>query len=632
MRLIRLIAAVLLVLGVLVSGVLATDTEMLFFWPGCALLGAAGVLAAVNWRMRVYSAPSDLCLLSVVLLAGYLVSRGLWSPVASYARVEIMMVLGGLVAYLLTSTMLSHPQWRMALLVAVVLLLVGNLIVGSIHFSGKWSFHVVPHFARSYGEGRVGGFFNNANHLAAFLTIALMLLSGVMLFGRAGVTWKLLMGFLCIAGSIGLVLTWSRAGLFGLACGSATLFLLSLWIVWRTNRHLFGMLAGGGLVVLGLGGAVLYQVGAESIKHRMANSPVENDVRRYIWASGLQQHALSPVTGMGARMFTDYGITLRQPGTPVHQNDPIFVHNEYIQMLADYGWVGLGLLALVLILHLVNGVAFLRWFVNWRFGETSEVRSDSLGLAVGCVAALIATLVHAVLEFHFHTGARVVLAAVLCGVLMNPGFNLESHTPLRIPGLRVVAKLALAAAGAALIGGVIRWAPADYAATQADLAAGRQEPEGEMYWLDKALKNDETNAELHYRRGLLRLKQGVDPASPAGRKVLAEAGEDLQRAVEINPWHYLYPVALTDVLDAQQKTSEALVSAMMAIRAAPWHEEARLSLAMHYTRAGEFADAEKAFLWAREAPAKNKDGELTWFDYYKDMLGLAQMLAVKPRS
>jgi O-antigen ligase/Flp pilus assembly protein TadD len=556
-----------------------------------------------------------------------MLGRGLLSPVGSHARVDIVMLLSGFVTYLLTATTMSHPRWRIALLGTIALMVIGNLVVGFIHFSGSWSFHVVPHFARTFSEGRVGGFFNNANHLAAFLSVSIILVGGIIAFGRASVTWKLLLGFLCFAAAVEVVLTRSRAGMAGLAVAACVFILLSLWLVWRTNRHLFIMvLIGGGVFTL-ISTGVLYQVAMEPIKQRLAGSPLETDVRLGIWQSGLQQYALSPATGMGSRMFTEYGQTFRSPNTPIYQPDPVFVHNEYLQMLADYGWVGISLLVLVILLHLGNGLRFLDWFIQWRFLETSEVRSDSLGLTVGSLAALIGALVHAAFEFHFHVGAMVIMGSVLAGVLMNPGFSLESHTPLRVPFLRPVSKVALALAGAALLGTTLRWASADYAASGASLAAMRGDTDGELSLLQRALKNDPRNAELYFRRGLARLRNGLNPSTAKGKAMLELIAEDFRTAVELNPWRYLYAVALTDALDAQGRSSEALVSAMMAIRAAPQHEEARLALAMHYTRTGELEAAERAFLWARQSSAQHIGEEASSLDFYREMLRLGRLLA-----
>lgn len=458
--------------------------------------------------------------------------------------------------------------------------------------------------------------------------MSFLLLLGIAFFGRAGIAAKLLLGFLCVAAAIELRLTLSRAALLGVGIGAAVLVALSLWMVWRTNRHLFGMIAAGGVLIVLIGGAVMYQVGSENLRRRMANSPVESDVRLSIWRSGLHQHALAPLFGTGSRTFSDYGMMLREAHAPGHQKDPVFTHNEYLQMLGDYGWTGMALMSCVLVLHLWNGLRFVRWFADWRFGETGEVRSDSLGLAIGSIAALVAGLAQAVFEFHFHVPSMILLAAFCCGVLMNPGFKLESHQPLRVPGLRPFSKLLTGAGSAALIVAAVLWAPADYAATEAEMARSRSDSEGERIWLERALRLDPENAELHYRRGLLKLANVNPPLSGPAKNAVDAATASLKRAAELNPLHYLYAVALTDALDIQGMESEGLQAAHMAIRAAPQHEEARLALALHYSRFGRFDEAERAFLWVKSASAQNAPEEMSWYDYYQNMLKIAQQQSV----
>ncbi|MBL9118250.1 MAG: O-antigen ligase family protein [Verrucomicrobiaceae bacterium] len=619
----RLVSASLLIAGFILSGALATDTELLFFWPACLLIGLGGLIAALSWKMKIFSSPSDFCFLSMVLFTAYMAARATWSPVAVLARPDLMMIAAAFVAYVLVATTLSHPGWRMALLISIVVLVVGNLIVSSVHVSGRTSFHVVPHFVRTFGEGRVGGFFNNANHLAAFLNAALMMMGACIFFGRSSITYKLLMAFVATAASVCLVLTKSRAGLAAMGIGLSVLIIASIWVLWRTNRHLLRMLMTGGIIIGALLLATLYQLGAEAIKSRTNSSPLEQDVRGSIWKSALWQHQLSPWVGKGSRMFTEYGVALREPAAPNHQLDPIFVHNEYLQVLADYGWIGLILLALLILLHLTNGLRFVNWFVKWRYTETGELQSNSLALAIGALAASIALLAHATFEFHFHTGFIAVLGGILAGILMNPGFSLSSHSPPKIPGLRVTGKLMLATCGIGLVVATLRWAPSDYWGTQANLASQRDDIDGEIALLSKAISNDPHNPEWRYQRGLARLKGGLSPRSDKGLAVLTEAEADLRRSVELNTWHYLYPVAHTDVLDALGRTDEAQVSARIAIRAAPWHEEPRIALAMHYARSGRFADAERAFLWARRASGANQNNEMNWEGYYQQMLRIA---------
>ncbi len=57
----------------------------------------------------------------------------------------------------------------------VLLSTLGNLVVGFVHFSGRWTFQVVPHYMRSFGdEQRIGGFFNNLTTCAAYLTMQVL--------------------------------------------------------------------------------------------------------------------------------------------------------------------------------------------------------------------------------------------------------------------------------------------------------------------------------------------------------------------------------------------------------------------------------------------------------------------------
>ncbi len=622
----RPLVLITFLLALLATGVLGTETSLLFFWPGCLLLGVAGLLVGGRWQMRIHFAPNDVCLLSVLLLTLYLLGRAWLSPVVLYAREDIFIILGCFVTYLITATVASHPRWRLAIMAALALLTAGNLVVGFIHFSGNWGFHVVPHFARTFGAGRIGGFFNNANHLAAFLSLVMFLGAGLMFFGRGSASMKLLIGFLGAASAIGMALTSSRGAMIGMAGGTLTFGTLSLWIIWKTQRHILGRLLVGIGVLAVLGGAMLYIVNEESVKRRSVSNPVDNDVRLQVWKAALAQHDLQPVTGAGARMFYDYCIILRPAGMRLNDADPLFAHNEYLQMLADYGWIGLALALAVMGLHLANDLRFVHWFVMHRFLNTGVLSSNTLGFAVGALSALAACFLHALFEFHFHVAATAITAAFAMGLLANPGFDADDRQSVRLPKVRLLSKLVLIGASLWMIGGAIRLGPADFDAAQAQIAASQDDMQDRMHWLDKAVACDPWNPEHWYQRGLALMDQWK-PTLPVavGRRILEKAAGNFEQAMKLNPRHYLYALALTDAYDGLQRQEDALRSAQMAIRAAPWHEETRLGLAMHYHRWGQFAEAEKAYLWASNARRRNPEGALGWGDGYQELLRVAAM-------
>jgi len=614
------VALIFFLLGLLIAGVLGTETRLLFFWPGAVLLGLAGLVASLRWRLRVLFPPSDLCLGAITLFVGYIVGRAVMSPVAAYAREDLFLLAGAWVTYMLTVTAASHPRWRVALMGVLLTLVVGNLVIGFIHLSGNWEYHLVPHFIRESAEGRIGGFFANPNHLGAFFTMVLFLAAGGLCFGRGGATLKLCLGFLMVSMMIGVALTASRGALFGLVSGGVIFSLLALGVVWQTQRHLFWSLLGGGAVLAVLGGGILWKVNEEYLRGREVTSPMANDVRLEIWRAALTQHAQSPLVGGGARMFYHGSIQYRSEDMPAYAGEAQFAHNEYLQMLADYGWIGFGLLALVVLLHVWNGLAFLVWFTEHRFLQTGRVLSNNLALCLGALAALTAMLVHAIFEFQFHVAIPVLTAALLLGLLANPGFEGSERRPLKIPPVRILTKLLLTAASIWLLAGPWLYGRSDYHLARAEIAEAQKNEFEQLQQLNAAVQTDPTHPEARYERGLALLtKLKVDQSLP-DHPVLRRATEDLEKAVALNPYHYLYALTLAYGYDLQGRHDEALKQIQHGITLAPLYEESRMALALHWHRLGEFDKAEQAYLWAAESKAMNEEGSRRWIDNYRLML------------
>lgn len=308
------LAQILFFLALIVSCALGTETRLLFFWPGVAVLGLAGVLAALKWKLKILFPPADKCLLVTLLFVLFMALRAVFSPVVYQAQEDLIMLLAAWVVYALTLTLVSHPRSRLVLLVSLLLLVMLNLAIGSIHLSGDWSFHIVPDFMRSAEEGRIGGLFVNANHLAAFLSMVLFLSAGWLCFGRGGAALKLWLGFMVVAMTLGMSLTVSRGALFGLAVGALVFTIVGLWIVWQTQRQYFWSLVGGVIMVVVLGSALLWKVNEEYLRTRIRNHTVTSDIRTEIWKSALTQHSLSPNLGAGARMYYQGSTQYRSPG------------------------------------------------------------------------------------------------------------------------------------------------------------------------------------------------------------------------------------------------------------------------------------------------------------------------------
>jgi len=627
------LSLILFLLGLFVTGLLGTETRLLFFWPGCALIGLAGLIAVLRWKLRVRFQPSDWCLLTMLGLAGYVGWRAWVSPVEAYAREDGAILLAGFVAYLMTVTAVSQPKWRLGIVCVLLVLVAGNLTAGWLNFNGRWDFHLVPGFSRSFLPGRIGGFFNNPNHLAAFLSFAVFLSAGLMLFARIHIASRLLLGFFILAMLAGVALTISRAAMLGLAVGGVLFVLLTLWVVWRTQRPLFKWLVLALLLVCGTAGGALYKVSEDSLIKRELASPMSGDIRTHIWHAALAQHAEAPWIGAGARMFYEGGIRLRDPETPIYMGDALFAHNEYLQTLADYGWAGLALVALVVISHLLNGLRFLRWFAAEKFLTTCKLCSNALALTLGGIAALVATLVHAAFEFHGHVAVTAILGAIILGLLANPGIESEVFKSRRIWGLRFVMKIVMLAACAALLYGAAIFGVADAHAAIAQVQNKRGETALALRNLAHATEKDPRNAILAHQNGLV-LMDSYKPDKPEEerRRIIDASVVELTRATTLNPHNHLYQVALADALDAAGKNDAALQAIQRALELAPLYEEPRLALGMHYHRLRKFEEAEFAYLWAGQAKAMNRAGTLNWLESYRQLLSDTHYLAERARK
>lgn len=616
----KAIVVALFVLGLLVTGVLGTETRLLFFWPGIALLGVAGLLAGLRWRWRLKTMPSDACLATALLFGIYLVVRQVTSPVVVHAREDMFILLACSVAYTLGATALSDPRSRKWLLVVLVLLTLGNLAVGFIHFSGKWAFHIVPGYMRTFGEEqRIGGFFINPNHLASFFAMSSLLMAGMAIFGRGGAAWKLTLGFIALTASIGIALTMSRGGLLGLAAGGAALAVLSIVVLWKTQRHLVGKVLAGAAVLCLMGGVMLYGVFTEQLQMRLRGSGfAEGDPRPFIWRAALAQHAEQPWVGAGARMFYEGCVTHRTADSPPWMKDAEFTHNEWLQLLADYGWIGLVLAVVMLVVHFANLADYLRWFVSEKFPRSATLMSSGLGMALGVAAALVALLVHAVFEFHFHVPAVAVLAACLLGTCANPGYAPEACAPLRLPGVRFVLKLALIGAAAMMLWGVAMPGRADYFAAKADIPGAEDDATlTKLEWLSKAITLDPQNARLWEQRGSIRITAASGKPVELAGGLLKRAVADLEEARRLNPRSLTAALELVDALTPLGEMDRAEHAIHDALALAPLFQAPRLALARHYFRLQRWQEAEEAYFHAAEARAGRTED---WFAEYRQML------------
>lgn len=612
----RILLLIAIILSLLTAVPMASGENQLFHWLGYFFLGTAGLLTMFRWRTRLESAPQDLCLLAALLFTLWVFTRASFSPISYLGRADMALVVGSFLIYITTATLLSFKQDRLALFSTLALLALGAVGVSCIHLSGNWDFFIIPGYNRSFDDHRIAGFHNVANHAAAYWNITLMLTLGVLLMERTSKKVKILLTLLAILCAIGICLTKSRAGLLSMAAAGSLLALFA-FINLRSSQQrneqlrkklLIGLSAG---TILSL--AALVAAGAMLLSTRLSDIG-KDEYRMTVLKIGLEQCAEAPIVGTGSRTFASYWLKNR-PGYDSLRSDfpdPHYIHNEYLQLLAEYGFVALLLLLVALALHYRNGISFLKATWNDNASKTETVEDGpwgTLGLCAGAIAAIAAMLIHALFDLQLHLPSIALPTALCFGILANPGNNHSSESSLRVPGLRFFCKILTIVAGCWLLAASIRYGSAEYRLEQARRITQEDGFSLEAIGLiNKTVESDPSNYHALLYGGNLWLKSIHKKMPPKFIESVAQRALNyFDRATQAYPNQTELLIAKGDTLDALGRTDEAEQTFAQALAAAPMHRPTRLALGKHYHRLGDF---EKATHYYREAHYHGRNDEL----------------------
>ena len=650
----------LLIAGLLLSSVIGTGTDMTWQWPGYLLLGVAAICAVLvsGWRRQAPNAQvvanpaprmADVCLVLAAIFCACVAVRAWYSPVAYFGREDAALAMAWFVVYALSSTVVGNFRQRISIIKVMTLLAIVNMGIGWYQFSGHQDFSIFPGAVRNYGE-RIGGVFFNPNHLAAFLAVVAPMLISLVVFGRGRPTYRALFAFVAAMSLLGIGMTRSRGGLLALSAGLGALLLLGLplaWLFWK--RHLSGRVgkllpvAAVALVALLVGGAVF--ANGQALQQRFGANAFRLETNRQLfWQSALQQHeqAESPWIGAGSRAFRYEGRRLRSPQVHVSVAEAEFVHNDWLQLLADYGWVGMGLLSVMVVAHGGRALAFVRgdWRKKSRRGSrcSRPLQSNHLALVLGAVAGLVALAVHAVFDFHLHTPAVALWSAVLFGVLAAPRPEGE---PLRVSSRsrsssRSQSRSRIAAQAAAgdsdiagslpkhgpLLGAPVRAlavvsgltllvAGAGFVRSEWHFEKARQAFEGgddfsAMSLVRKARQLDERNPYAHSLSGQAHLLAAAgDVALPekVRREWLKKSGRHFMDALALYPQDIHAMMGLARALDGLGQNEDALRVLENAQLWAPLYGNIAQMRAEQWHVLGRYDEAQEAYEFARSTTA-----------------------------
>lgn len=605
---------ILFLIGLSLCGLFGFGASLTFQWPGFLVLGLAALLS--GWKVcrkmeKTRSDPSKVCLAAGGALAAYVLVRGVCSPVTYLAREDLALAGVWFAVWALAGMGFSRSRDRAAVVRVLIGLALVNLAFVVWQSGFDPGFWILPGYSRTYLD-RAGGIFNNPNHLAGFLAAIAPFFIALAFWGRTGPHRRVLLVFLAAMCLLALALTQSRGGLLAAGAGLAVLTAIGLWLhrsAWRQRLGItlaalgFSLLAVAGLAAVNF--AVLEQrFGAGAFTRAMeANRPL-------MWQAALKQNAESPVLGTGSRTYFYYSRRFRSPEMHVSVAEADFAHNEYLQMLADYGWAGAGLLGFFVLAHGWSGLRLIRRHSReHREGVRPTLQSRHLALTAGSLAGLAALGAHASVDFLLHVPAVAIVAAVFLGILANPGHVPRQQVKSAGSRIRMVpamaCRIAIPLTGAALLffGAAFVRSEWHFARARKLFAGGEADLRtfGHLY---HARELDPANPFAHSLSGHAHLF-AIDQSMPAAVRLayLEKSRSHFEAALEQFPQDIYALLGLAGCLDALERHEEAGAALDRARVWAPLYGNILHAQGNHHLRTGDLTRAEQCFAEARDAGA-----------------------------
>jgi O-antigen ligase/tetratricopeptide (TPR) repeat protein len=440
-------------------------------------------------------------------------------------------------------------------------------------------------------ESHAIGLFAHYNAFASFLNGTVFFFLSYTFFGR-NVAARWACALLSLGLIVTLVMSQSRGGWLSFVVGGSLWMVLLILFLKQRRSKLLGIISIA-VVLLGVGGIVSSVWVVQRITEKRVEKYEENTGRKVeakvsdggrvaFQQMGFEIFLDSPVVGGGARAFSYRALEKWDPDTlELWMGDPEFAHNEFIQLLSDYGLVGFVLVLALLFIHGILGVINL----------VSEDDRDS-GLSIwqlGAAGGLVAMLCQSYFSFIFHFPACVVLCAFQLAILASQSKEKPKNRPvfrftelvIGIGGLGVAA--ALAFLGINFFKGYLLSKEAVQKLTAAesveDVFTGLEtlEKAGDRSW-------DPKSFEIVARRAMLEANtalQGNDPAVAEKFNLRAKAA--FERSLELNPNFSAALAGLPRVEDALGNHAAAEEGHQKAMKLI-WAREIKLRPYFHAAR------------------------------------------------
>ena len=347
----------------------------------------------------------------------------LWSNSPMISLLELPLFLAGPILYFIVINNIHNEHQINRLLTA--LLIISSLlgIYGIFQYNGIDFAFWKGNIARS----KVFGLFGNVNYFAEYMIVPLPLAISLF-FAARNRTHKilLLVGILAMGGS--LILTFTRGSY--LAIGISSLFMLFLYLVAqgksfiKEHKKIFILILAFIILVtflfavpnpLNKPGTVISKIKSRiSVSQFTEGSSLKRRIA--IWKFTVLMIKDHPLLGSGIGTFKYNSLNYQAKFFDQGENRSLYpygiadkVHNEYLQLGAELGLIGLGIFLWLIITYFNYGIKLLK-----RLKDKYKH-----GILIGLMGGVVAVLIDAIFGFPLHLPATLVLFWLFIGLIVS---------------------------------------------------------------------------------------------------------------------------------------------------------------------------------------------------------------------
>ena len=377
-------------------------------------------------EIKFFSTPLNFPVLSFIAIC---ILSLIWSNSIFVSLKELPLFLAGPLLYFIITNNINDERQINRIL--DILLIVGGLfgIYGIFQYKGiDFSF-----WAHNIGRQQVFGLFGNVNFFAEYLIIPLPIAVSLFLVSQNKFK-KILLLIGIVAMGASLTFTFTRGSY--LSFGVSLIFMFFLFLISRgknfikNNKKIFIIILVAIIVItflfviptpLNKSGTAI-----EKIKSRISISQLTQDpsIKRRIatWKFTILMIKDHPLIGSGIGTYIYNTLRYQAEFFAQGENRSLYpygfadkAHNEYLQLWAELGIIGLGIFIWLIISYFKFGLEILRKIKD-------EYRQ---GIIIGLMGAVVAVLVDGIFGFPLHLPATIVLFWLALGLTVAVGLKDE---------------------------------------------------------------------------------------------------------------------------------------------------------------------------------------------------------------